>query len=331
MRKTLIIGGAGFIGAHLARALVGTGEPVDVLDNFSRGVCDSYLQEIEVKPDVRLIDGDMLDPTTPSLLDDDYAAIYQFAAIIGVRHVLERPYEVLHKNVMIQASAIELAQRQKALDRFVFTSTSEVYAGSLLHMNMPIPTPEHFPLALTDLAHARTSYMLSKIYGEAMCQQSSLPFTIVRPHNVYGPRMGLVHVLPELIMKARILPQGGQLAVASSEHRRAFCFIDDAVEMLRRLAAAPKAARGTFNLGNQEQETSIGDVARIVLRKIGRTDLEIVPLPQTPGSPARRCPDMRQTIAVTGFRPTIDLDEGIQRTYQWYMDNVFSNCGMSAT
>lgn len=331
MTKTLIIGGGGFIGAHLARSLAGAGEPVDVLDNFSRGVRDHFLQEVTAKPSVRLIDADILNPTTLSLLGDDYTVIYQLAAIIGVRHVLERPYEVLYKNVVIQANAIELAKRQKSLDRFVFTSTSEVYAGSLLHMDMPIPTPENFPLALTDLAHPRTSYMLSKIYGEAMCQQSSLPFTIVRPHNVYGPRMGLVHVLPELIMKARSLPQGGQLEVASVEHCRAFCYIDDAVEMLRRLATASKAAGGTFNLGNEGQETTIGDVARIVLLMIGRTDLEIVPLPETPGSQARRCPDMAQTIAVTGFRPTIDLAEGTLRTYKWYIDNVFSHGGVSAT
>jgi UDP-glucose 4-epimerase len=328
--KTLIIGGAGFIGAHLARSLAEMGEPVDVLDNFSRGVRDHFLQEVMVKSSVRLINADIFNPTSLSLLGNDYNVIYQLAAIIGVRHVLERPYDVLYKNVVIQANSIDLAKRQKALDRFVFASTSEVYAGSLLHMDMPIPTPENFPLALTDLAHPRTSYMLSKIYGEALCQQSSLPFTIVRPHNIYGPRMGLVHVLPELIMKACSLPQGGQLEVASVEHRRAFCYIDDAVEMLRRLAAASNSAGGTFNLGNEEQEIAIGDVARIVLLKSGRTDLEIVPIRETAGSPTKRCPDMTQTIAVTGFSPTIYLAEGIQRTLKWYRENIFTNGEVSA-
>ena len=330
MAKTLIIGGAGFMGAHVARVLAVEGASVDILDNFSRAVRDPFLQEIEGRKGVGLIDADMLDPATPSLLDDDYTVIYQFAAIIGVRHVLERPYEVLNKNVLIQAKAIELAKRQKVLDRFVFASTSEVYAGSLKHISIPIPTPEHVPIALPNLEHPRTSYMLSKIYGEAMCQQSSLPFTIVRPHNVYGPRMGLVHVLPELIKKACALPQGGRLEVASVNHRRAFCFIDDAVEILRRLVSEPKAACGTFNLGNQAQEVSIGEVARIVLEATGRKDLEIVPLPETPGSPARRCPDMTRTIALTGFRPTVDLEEGALRTYKWYADNVLSSGGVSA-
>jgi nucleoside-diphosphate-sugar epimerase len=330
MAKTLIIGGGGFIGAHVARVLAAEGESVDILDNFSRAVRDPFLREIEGRPRVRLIDADMLDPAIPSLLSDDYTIIYQFAAIIGVRHVLERPYEVLHKNVVIQANAIELAKRQKVLSRFVFASTSEIYAGSLTYMSMPIPTPEDVPLALPNLEQPRTSYMLSKIYGEAMCQQSGLPFIIVRPHNVYGPRMGLVHVLPELIKKACALPQMGRLEVASVDHRRAFCFIDDAVEILRHLVSEPKAVRGTFNLGNQEQEISIGEVAHIVLRVTGRTDLDIVPLPETPGSPARRCPDMKQTIDMTGFQPIVDLEEGTRSTYKWYADNVFLEGGVSA-
>nr|HIL74861.1 NAD(P)-dependent oxidoreductase [Rhodospirillales bacterium] len=330
MAKTLIIGGGGFMGGHLARALAQEGEQIDIADNFSRAVRDPFLEEIEATKGVSLIDADILDEATVSLLGDDYAIIYQFAAIIGVRHVMERPYEVLHKNVLIQAKAIEFAKQQKALERFIFSSTSEIYAGSLKYMDMPIPTPEHVPIALTELDHPRTSYMLSKIYGEAMCHQSDLPFTIVRPHNVYGPRMGMVHVLPELIMKARTLPQGARFEVVSVDHRRAFCFIDDAVEILRSLASNPKATGGIFNLGNQEQEMSIGEVAHIILEATGRSDLQMVPLPETPGSPARRCPDMTQTIDLIGCRPMLGLKEGIQRTCKWYTDNVFLGGGVSA-
>jgi nucleoside-diphosphate-sugar epimerase len=198
-------------------------------------------------------------------------------------------------------------------------------------MAMPIPTPETVPLALTDLVQPRTSYMLSKIYGEAMCQQAGIPFTIVRPHNVYGPRMGLVHVLPELMQKAIALPRDGRLEVSSVNHRRAFCFIEDAVELLIRIAAAPLALGGTFNIGNEQEETSIENVARIVLRTVGRTDLELVPLPETLGSPSRRCPDMRHTIRMTAFRPSVGLTDGTSRTYLWYRDNVFSPDGISAT
>ena len=99
MAKTLIIGGGGFIGGHLARALAQEGGQIDIADNFSRAVRDPFLEEIEATKGVSLIDADILDEATLSLLGDDYAIIYQFAAIIGVRHVMERPYEVLHKNL----------------------------------------------------------------------------------------------------------------------------------------------------------------------------------------------------------------------------------------
>ena len=327
--KNLIIGGAGFIGAHLARALASAGESVDVIDNFSRGVRDAFLAELESRRGVNLIHGDILDERFS--IGDDYDMIYQFAAIIGVRHVTERPFDVLNVNVAIQARAIDVARRQRALRRFIFTSTSEVYAGSLLHLRLPVPTPEDVPLALTDLTHPRTSYMLSKIYGEAMCHHSGVPFTIVRPHNVYGPRMGMVHVLPELMKKALDLPHGGKLEVASVDHRRSFCYIDDAIELLRRLAVSPEGERRVFNLGNQEEEVTIGQVAQQVLRTVNRPDLEVVAGPATPGSPARRCPDMTRAVAAAGFRPVVDLAEGMQRTYRWYHENVFAAGGVSAT
>ena len=330
MAKTLIIGGGGFIGGHLAQALVRDGEQVDIIDNFSRAVRDPFFQELEKLENVNIIDVDISSLGSTSLLSYDYKYIYQFAAILGVQHVLQRPYEVLLKNVLIQTKAIELAKQQKALQRFIFSSTSEIYAGSLKHMGMPIPTPENVPIALTELDHPRTSYMLSKIYGEAMCQHSGLPFTIVRPHNLYGPRMGMAHVLPELMKKALPLPQKGKLEVASVNHRRAFCYIDDAIKIMRELVSNTKAVCGTYNLGNQKQEITIGKFASLVLEAIDRSDLEIIFLPETPGSPERRCPDMTLTHKVIGKFNFIDLKEGINETYKWYAKNVFSKGGVSA-
>ena len=303
MSKILIIGGGGFIGGHLAFTHVQGGEQVDIVDNFSRAVRDPFLQEIKKAGSVNIIDADVSDSIVRSVFKSF--------------------------NVTI-CTCTEIAKKQKALDRFIFSSTSEIYAGSLKHMDMPIPTPEHVPIALTELDHPRTSYMLSKIYGEAMCQQSGLPFTIVRPHNIYGPRMGLAHVLPELMKKIFSLPQNGKLEVASVNHRRAFCYIDDAIKIMRSLASHSKSIGGTYNLGNQKQEISIGEIARLVLEATGRRDLEIIPLPETPGSPARRCPDMTQTHRVIGYPSFIDLKEGIDATYKWYAKNVFSKGGVSA-
>ena len=128
---------------------------------------------------------------------------------------------------------IALARQQEKFSRFLFASTSEVYAGTLESFNLTVPTPEESVLAVQNLNEPRTSYMLSKIYGEALCRQAGIPFTIFRPHNIYGPRMGMAHVIPEQLKKAWAAEEGDQLGVHSPDHRRSFCYIDDAVELLK--------------------------------------------------------------------------------------------------
>src|SRR5262249_20176530 len=179
-------------------------------------------------PRVKLYQFDVRDAQKVQELPKDYDQIYHFAAIIGVQNVLKRPYFVLADNMLMLLNIIQLATKQSRLKRFIFASTSEVYAGTLQKFSLPIPTPETVSLALPDLDHPRTSYMLSKIYGEALIHQAQVPFTIVRPHNFYGPRMGLSHVIPELLKKAHFAKMGEPIEVFSIDHRRTFCFIRDA-------------------------------------------------------------------------------------------------------
>lgn len=322
MTRVLITGGAGFIGFHLARALADDDVDVDILDDFSRAVDDPDLAGLLARPGVRLLRCNLLDPAALPVLDTGYRQIYHLAAIIGVAHVLNRPFQVLHDNVQMLGHVLALARRQRDLDRLLFTSTSEVYAGSLQHLDLPVPTPETAVIALPDLTHPRSSYMLSKLYGEAMCLQSGIPTTIVRPHNVYGPRMGTVHVIPELMQRVNALGDGGDLPVASVDHTRSFCHIADAVSMLRAAVACPDTVGAVLNVGNQEQEIRIGDLAALLVEVMGRS-LAITPVSATPGSPARRCPDMTRTLALTGVVPKVDLRHGLEDTYRWYRSRIF--------
>jgi UDP-glucose 4-epimerase len=327
--KVLITGGAGFIGYHLGKRLLDFGYQVDLVDNLARGVLDRELEKLLLHPGVRFIPADLREPDSLQDLGQDYHYIYHLAAIIGVTHVLKGPFQVLADNFTMLLNLIALAREQAELKRLVFTSTSEVYAGTLKHFTLPIPTPESTPLAVTDLKEPRTSYMLSKIYGEALCHQSRLPCTIVRPHNFYGPRMGLSHVIPELLKRAYAEPPGGNLSVYSTQHRRTFCFIEDAVEMIHRLAEASEGEGGTFNVGNQELEVTIGELAELIVQIVGKP-LAIIPQPETPGSPARRCPDMSKTLSLTGYHSRFSLAQGVALTYLWYRDMVFSEQGISA-
>jgi nucleoside-diphosphate-sugar epimerase len=199
-----------------------------------------------------------------------------------------------------------------------------VYAGTLKHFDLPIPTPESTPLALTDLDHPRTSYMLSKIYGEALCHYAGVPFTIVRPHNVYGPRMGMAHVIPELLKKAYSSDNGSSIDVFSMNHTRTFCYIDDFIEMIKSAAELPECKDKTLNIGNQAPEIPISELAEIIIKTVGK-DLSINPQPETPGSPSRRCPDMTKTIGLTGYSPKITVEEGVMKTFNWYRENVFDS------
>lgn len=321
--KAFITGGAGFIGARLAAALAADGLEVEIVDNLSRGVEDAELQALVAGGRVRFHNIDLLTPGAFDGFGDDHGYVVHLAAILGVQNVLDRPYQTLRENILLQEATIAFARRQKDLQRLLFTSTSEVYAGSVLYLDPPFPTPEDTPLALPPLAEPRTSYMLSKIYGEAMLIHAGLPFTIVRPHNVYGPRMGMAHVVPQLLEKAHRAPDGGSIEVFSADHTRTFCFVDDAVEMLRRLLVSEAARNQVVNLGAEAPESTIRQLAKIIISTVGKV-LTIDDKPPAPGSPVRRAPKTARMTDLTGYAASTSLSEGVRRTYHWYRENVFT-------
>ena len=328
--RALITGGAGFIGYHLANELSNQGYNVVLVDNFFRGVEDSFLREIESRKNITFVSIDLLksdDIKTKLYGEFDY--IYHLAAIIGVQNVINNSFEVLDKNIKMLINMIKYAETQHHLQRFIFSSTSEVYAGTLQYFGMEIPTPENTPLTLTPLEQARTSYMLSKIYGEGLLHQSKLPFTIVRPHNFYGPRMGMSHVIPELLKKAYYSENSPYLDVFSVNHSRTFCYIEDAVKMMRLLAESEKTIGEVYNIGNESPEITILEVAKMVL-KITNKCLEIRPFPATAGSPVRRCPNMKKTFEIIGYHETTTLFDGIKKTYDWYKKYIFEGKEVSA-
>jgi nucleoside-diphosphate-sugar epimerase len=322
--KFLITGGAGFIGERVASALLADGNEVHIIDNFSRGQNDQALKTLAATRGARILQEDLLAPNALSSLPDDYDFVLHLAAIVGVQNVLQRPHETLHDNVLMHVAAIRFARRQKLLKRFVFASTSEVYAGSLGRGDLPVPTPEDITLRLTPLDEPRSSYMLSKIYGEAMLLHSGLPFTILRPHNIYGPRMGMAHVVPQLLEKAHRARPHSFIEVFSVDHRRSFCFIDDAVEMVKRVLDSPATLNEVLNLGAESPEVTMYQVAEIVIRTVGRP-LAIRSMPPTPGSPVRRAPQMARMTEAVGYVARVGLEEGIGRTYDWYRSHMFAS------
>ena len=200
----------------------------------------------------------------------------------------------------------------------LFSSTSEAYAWTQKFHELPIPTPEDVPLALTEIGNARSSYAGSKIFGELAvthgCVSAGLPFVNVRYHNVYGPRMGFEHVIPQLF--ERTLAGENPLVVYSTDHSRAFCYISDAVKATIAAMESEAANGATINIGN-DAEVTIGDLAQRILAKVN-PGATIEPREAKHDPILRRCPDISRARALLGFEPRVPLDEGLDKTFAWY-------------
>ena len=327
--QVLITGGAGFIGYHLAKHLTASGYGVCLVDNHTRGIIDDDLKQLLTQPEVMLTEIDLLDRDAVLDLGVGFKTIFHLGAIIGVKNVLARPFDVLVDNVRMLENIIALARQQQSFSRLLFASTSEVYAGTLKYFDLTVPTPENVALAVTALHEPRTSYMLSKIMGEAMVQQAGVPFTIFRPHNIYGPRMGMAHVIPEQLNKAFEAKPGDQLEVRSPDHTRVFCYIDDAVAMLCKMLTTDSCVGQTLNLGTEAPEVTIREVVQTCIA-VTNKDLGVKDLAPTSGSPVRRAPDMCLTTNLLKYESKVGLDEGISRTWDWYRKQVFEIGGPSA-
>lgn len=324
MDKILIIGGAGFLGFHLSKYLLKKRFRIDLLDDFSRGVKDVHLNKLINSKNINLISCD-LTKSIPKKLSKNYKYIYQFAAILGVQNVINNPSDVLTKNIQIQINSIKIAKKQNKLKKFIFSSTSEVHIGSQKKLKMKFPTPENFPIVIDDLNHPRTSYSLSKIYCEAMCIHSNLNYIIIRPHNLYGERMGDAHVIPQLLKRISQYKTSETLKIKSGTHKRCFCYIEDAVKQIYKLTISPKALMKIFNIGNNSEEIKISSLLSILIKICKKTSLKILYINENDGSPKRRVPDLSHTKKLTNVKKFTKLSIGVKKVHNWYKSNNLLN------
>lgn len=322
MKRILITGAAGFVGSHLARRLSDdAGNELVLADNFVRGRQDDDLAAITARPNVRLVSADLTTPEAFAQLGAGFDHVYHLAAIIGVKNVMERPWDVVRVNGLSTLHLLEWF-RNGGGAKLLFSSTSEVYAWTQQFHALPIPTPEDVPLALTDIRNARSSYAGSKVFGELAVTHGAAsagnPFVIVRYHNVYGPRMGFEHVIPELFKRA--LSGQSPLTVFSADHSRAFCYIDDAITATIAAMECDAANGETINIGNDE-EVTIGDLAARVL-KTAAVNVQLAPQSAAHDPIKRRCPDISKARRVLGYEPRVSLEAGLEKTLAWYRPHL---------
>ncbi len=321
MTRTLITGGAGFIGYHLTRALAADPDhDIDVVDNWFRTRrADDAFEALIKLANVQFMEFDITQPREWDKLDRSYDQIYHLAAVNGTRYFYEIPHEVLRVNLLGVLNALRWLTKGTFPGKLVFASSSEIYAGVNEVGTLPIPTPEDVASAFGDLTNPRISYGVSKLAGELCVRHTAAAhgwrWAIVRYHNVYGPRMGQEHVIAALC--ERLIRRDNPLKLYGADNRRAFCFIDDAVQATRLVMESDHANGEVVNIGNADEELSILQLVQRCARYAGYLP-QIEEMPAPAGSTMRRCPEVSKLFRLTGFRARVGLDEGLAKTYQWY-------------
>lgn len=315
MKKYLVTGGTGFLGAALVRRLVQEGHTVRVLDNNSRGAVRKLG---DAANHIELIEGDIRDANIVSKAVKGVESVCHLAFINGTEFFYSKPDLVLDVGVKGMVNVIDACLEHK-VGELIVASSSEVY-----HHPPIIPTPEAVPLIIPDPHNPRYSYAAGKLISEIMALNYGRTHfervVIFRPHNVYGADMGFEHVIPQFIMRMKQAvetsttnPLPFQIQ-GTGEETRAFVYIDDFTDGLM-LAIEKGEHLGIYHIGTQD-EKSIAEVARLVGAYFGR-ELELIAGELQKGGTPRRCPDISK-LQQLGYQPKVSLQEGISKTAQWY-------------
>ena len=321
MKKVIILGGAGFIGLNIAKYLIAKKNyKITIADNLSRGKMDSYLEKIISYENVDFIEGDFTKKSSFKSLDTDYDYCYMLASVVGVNNTLKIPSEIIRINTLLILNTLEWL-KIGAAKNVVFTSTSENYAGTIDKFGYTIPTPEDIPLSIIDISHPRYTYAVTKMLGESSFLNYSKSYgfncTIVRYHNVIGPRMGFKHVIPHLAERFLVNKENPFL-MYGHDQTRAFCHITDAVEGTVLAIESDKSNGEIFHIGTEEE---------ITIEQLIKTTGSFFNYDGTykeaqtfPGTTNRRCPDISKARNLLGYNPRFKWQESLEATLEWYED-----------
>jgi nucleoside-diphosphate-sugar epimerase len=316
--KIVVTGAAGFIGHHLAVALAyAPNVELICVDNHVRGENDEAYGQLISRTNVVSFNMDLSDRAALNELPADPDYIFHLAALNGTQNFYERPFDVVRHCTLPTIFLLDRYRECKSLKRFVYASSSETYASTISRFGWPVPTGEDVPVGIDDITNVRWSYGGSKMHGEiaviAAAEQFGLPYSAIRYHNVYGPRMGDKHVMPDFLMRAR----DGTFVLYGHEDTRTFMYIEDAVRATLEISRLENCKDQIINVGGS-REIDIGELGQLMM-KLGGFDGEIDRLPSPKGSVSRRVPELSKLRALTGFKESWTLEEGLKRTIEFYM------------
>jgi len=325
MKKVLILGGGGFIGFNIAKYLSENRDyQLTITDNFMKKNRDEEFDELVDQYKIKVIEDDFSYPSAYDKLDGNYDQVYMMAALVGVDNANNMPHEVIRINTSLALYTLEWIRRSK-IGKVVFASTSENYAGTVDAFGYNIPTPEEVPLTIQDIAHPRFTYAVTKILGESgflnYAKMLGFETTIIRYHNVFGPRMGFNHVIPHLVIRFR--NKENPYKIYGHDQTRDFCYITDAVEGTVLAMETPGTNGQIYHLGTGI-EITIEELTRAAGELMNFSG-EYTYAPTYPGSVSRRSPDVNKSKKDLGFTAKVNWKDGLKETVDWY--NAYFDAG----
>ena len=310
--RILVTGGAGFLGSHLCDRLIDNGDEVICMDNLFTGRKEN-IAHLSQNSEFEFIEHDVIEP-----FEYEVDQIYNLACPASPPHYQYNPIRTIKTSIMGAMNALGLAKRVNA--RVLQASTSEVYGDPEIH-----PQPETYRGSVNPIG-IRACYDEGKRCAETLFfdyyRENKVDIRVARIFNTYGPRMlpDDGRVVSNFIVQAL---KGKDITIyGNGEQTRSFCYVDDLVEGLVRLMNQNDQT-GPINIGNPGEFTIL-ELAKQVLEKTeSKSQITFHPLPGD--DPLQRQPDIALAEKVLDWKPTIALDEGLEKTINYFKEELNSH------